>query len=96
MEPNSHRDPDKALRALMAADIQLIYACDPRLAADLDVSPPQVNTADDLTNFATLGASGGRKGLAYRAARRIYRKLKEWKLLQPIAERVRDEVRRHS
>ena len=90
------RDPKETLRALVAADVRFIYARDPGLAAGLDVSPPAVEPLDDLMRVASPGASGERRGLAYRAARKIYRTLKHWNALQPILEGVRNEVRRRS
>ncbi len=96
MGRDSIRDPEETLRALVAADVQFIYARDLGLAAELDVSPPAVESADDLMSVATPGASVERRGLAYRAARKIYRTMKHWNALQPVLERVRDEVRRRS
>jgi hypothetical protein len=96
VELNSIRDPEQVLRALVAADVQGIYARDLGLAAELDVSPPPVDPDENLVHRAPFSPSADSRGLAYRAARKIYRKLKHWKSLLPILEKVRDEIRRRS
>jgi hypothetical protein len=93
METNSFRDPSKIMKALVAASAELIHARDPELGAALDVPPPSVNPTESPTHFVIAGDG---RGLAYRAARKFYRKLKHMQSLQPILEKVRDEVRRRS
>jgi hypothetical protein len=94
MNTNPFRDPLRALKAMVVADTELIRASDPLLGAALNVTPL---TAD----FGPLGKPGTAtrdnkgRGLAYRAARKIYRALKDIKGFQPILERVRAEIRRY-
>lgn len=88
-KPSSFPDPTKVMEALVAASTELIYARDPVLGAALDVPPPLLDPVDRPTHVVSSGDS---RGLAYRAARKVYRKLKHVGSLQPILQRVRHEI----
>jgi hypothetical protein len=93
MERKSFHDSEKLLRVGIAAARERICARDPELASALDVPPP-INPSDDTASQGTGSASGDGRGVAYRAARKIYRALKHLELLWPILEKARNEVRR--
>jgi hypothetical protein len=90
MDYEPFRRPNQVLDKLVAAGIELVYARDSELAAALDVSPPSLEGSDDRA-LAQIRSTQGR-GITYRAARKLYRNLKDNKQLRPLLERVRHEI----
>jgi len=84
------RRPNEILGNLVAANLELIYARDAELGKVLDVAPPPVDVP--YTPPPPQLRPGDSRGLTYRAARKIYRKLKNNQQLKPILERVRHEL----
>ena len=89
MNSEPFKRPDEVLRQLIAAGVELVYVRDPALAARLDVAPPSVDPGDHLA--PQMKPKEGR-GIAYRIARKIYRKLKNNQQLKPLLDRVRHEI----
>lgn len=85
---DAFRRPNEVLRKLIAANVELIYARDAALGKGLDVPLPTV----DLPDTPPQRRHGDNRGFAYRAARKVYRKLKDNQQLKPLLERVRHEV----
>jgi len=92
MNSNPCLDPATTLRAMVLAGSELIYARDPALGAVLDVAPPSVEAAESPSHEYVVATIAKRRGLTYRAARKMYRKLKSVKSLQPVLERIRHEI----
>jgi len=92
MNTNPYLDPAKTLRAMVLAGSELIYARDPALGAVLDVAPPAVEAGESPSYVYAAAGASSQRGMAYRAARKVYRELKSAKVLQPLLERVRHEI----
>jgi len=77
---------------MVEAGTEVIRARDPGLAAALDVSPPPVDPYESMSHVSVVATSAGGRGIAYLAARKVYRRLKSVKFLQSILARVRHEI----
>ena len=77
---------------MIAAASDSIRARDQELGVALDVTPPAVDAAWSPSHEYVPAGSAKQHGIAYRAARKVYRKLKTTKFLQPLLERIRQEI----
>jgi hypothetical protein len=83
------RQPNEVLNKLIAAGMELVHLRDSALAVVLDVSPPSL----EPVSVPASGVSENVRGMAYRGTRKIYRSLKRVEFLQPLLEKLRDNVR---
>ncbi len=90
MSSEPFRHPDQVLDRLVAAGVELIYSRDGAVAAALDVAPPSVEVTHQPLPTQIRSTAG--RGIAYRAARKVYRKLKDNQQLRPLLDRVRHEI----
>lgn len=90
MSREPFRQPNEMLDRLVAAGVERIRARDPVLVAALDVPPPSVDGSDHQP-APQIGSTAGR-GIAYRVARKFYRKLKDNQQLRPLLEKVRHQI----
>jgi hypothetical protein len=93
LKSRAFEPPTEILDKLVSAGVELIYARDSVLGATLDVPPPSVDIGAGPIGNALDAAPGEKRGLAYRAARKIYRHLKRVEALQPILEELKQRVR---
>ena len=87
MRSETLENPREVLERLVAAGVEVIRARDFGVAAALDVAPPSIEGTHQPAPRSTEG-----RGLAYRAARKVYRKLKDNQQLRPLLDRVRHEI----
>lgn len=89
MNSEPFRHADQVLERLVAAGVELMHARDSALASALDVPPPSVERTHQPPPQIR---STARRGIAYRAARKVYRKLKDNQQLRPLLDKVRHEI----
>ncbi len=81
------------MKKLISGEVEVLRYRDPVLSATLDRSPPPVHGVAEDQRLTRGNSSAETRGLAYRALRKVYRRLKQVEFLRLPLERLRRALR---